>query len=439
MCMNSKCNDLTLIVAQALEKIKRQEGENFDLNKVNLAELGRMTGISRSKLRRIKSDGFKDLPHKLAGRTAKTTVLSGYTGVIDDLLRQNVTNSAVIYRRLKEDGYSGSLTTVKGYISKHEDLVPPKRRIVSPQGNRGRRYTTRPGESYQMDWGFVNVDAPDGGKYRLACFVMVCHCCGKLYVEFFPNARQENLFIGMIHAFKELGVPKSVLTDNMKSVVTGRDEAGMPVWQKDYELFMGNLCFETKLCKPRHPFTKGLVERMVQYVKGNFLAGRSFVELQDLNREAAAWCREQNAAYRKAKGCVPDVKHEACCMGTARALEDSPELNLYLRPERRISFDGFISYEGRRFGVPYWYPEKTCRVERDGGRLLVYDTSLSRVIAEHQVTRGRADSFCSDQYAVTQPEEHPTESVKASIKQEPAQEHDPGFGKYRFGEGLRYE
>ena len=65
-----------------------------------------------------------------------------------------------------------------------------------------------------MDWGFVNVTAPDGNEYKIACFAMICHHCGERYVEFFPNAKQENLFIGMLHAFAYMGIPKYVLTDN---------------------------------------------------------------------------------------------------------------------------------------------------------------------------------------------------------------------------------
>lgn len=94
----------------------------------------------------------------------------------------------------------------------------------------------------------------------------------------------------MIHAFIYMGIPKYVLTDNMKSVVIKRDTQGKPIWQKDYEVFMNNLCFETKLCKPRHPFTKGAVERLVRFVKENFLPGRIFTELTDLNYEALSWC-----------------------------------------------------------------------------------------------------------------------------------------------------
>ena len=79
--------------------------------------------------------------------------------------------------------------------------IPPKRQLVAPQCSRGRHYYTAPGESYQMDWGFVEVEDASGNTYKVACFAMICHCCGQQYVEFFPNAKQENLFIGMTHAF----------------------------------------------------------------------------------------------------------------------------------------------------------------------------------------------------------------------------------------------
>ena len=437
--MEKKNNDLTEIIAQALNEMKSDLGDKFDPENINLAELQRRTGISRARLRRIKADGFIDKPHGLIGRKAETTVLSGFTGVLDALLMDGVTNSSVCFDRLKENGYKGGLTTIKDYIADHKDLVPAKRMIVAPQGNRGRRYQTEPGESYQMDWGFVEVETESGAVYKVACFAMICHCCGKRYVEFFPNARQENLFIGMIHAFLYMGIPKYVLTDNMKSVVLYRDSNGKPVWQKDYELFMGNIGFETKLCKPRHPFTKGAVERLVQFVKGNFLPGRLFRELTDLNYEAIRWCDRQNGCYHRAVDCTPDEKHQQFCMNKASVLEKTVELSYYLCPERRISFDGFVNYEGRRFGVPYWYTEKTCRVCRDGYVLYVYDNRMSKVLTTHDVTWSRRDSYCRDQYVTEQPEEHPSERVRVRIQQMNPLQYDSGFERFNFEEVLRHE
>ena len=207
------------VVAKAIEQMMAEQGDKFSLEKVNLAELKRRTGISRARLRRMKEHGFEDTEHAAKGRKASTTLLSGYTGILDGLLKNGVTNSAVCLSRLRANGYTGSQTTIKNYILAHQHLIPPARYAVAPQGNRGRRYTTGPGDAFQMDWGFTKVQSFTGEEYSVACFAMVCHHCGERYVEFFPNAKQENLFIGMLHGFRYMGVPQYILTDNMKSVV----------------------------------------------------------------------------------------------------------------------------------------------------------------------------------------------------------------------------
>ena len=192
---NKKDNDLTEIISHALDEMKHDFGEKFNPDHINLAELQRRTGISRSKLRLISKTGFIDKPHALTGRKAETTILSGFSGIIDALLAKGITNSSVCLERLQENGYPGGLTTVKDYIKAHQDLIPAKRQIIASQESRGQRYQTLPGEAYQMDWGFVDVETESGATYKVACFAMICHCCGQRYIEFFPNAKQENLFI----------------------------------------------------------------------------------------------------------------------------------------------------------------------------------------------------------------------------------------------------
>lgn len=167
--MNSTIgNGLAPIIAQAIEEIKHEQGESFSLDKINLAELERRTGVSRAKLRRLKENGFVVKPHGSSGRSVPATVLTGYVGTLDALLKQGVRNSVVCFQRLQEVGYTGSQTTVKRYIRSHKHLLPAKRQLAAPQGNRGRRITTGPGESFQMDWGFTNVQDYAGKEYRAA-------------------------------------------------------------------------------------------------------------------------------------------------------------------------------------------------------------------------------------------------------------------------------
>ena len=323
------------------------------------------------------------------------------------------------------------MTIVKDYIPAHKYLLPAKRQQVAPQGNRGRRYSSDPGETYQMDWGFTDVLDHDGNIYRVACFAMICHHCGERYIEFFPNAKQENLFIGMIHAFQYMGIPRYVLTDNMKSVVLHRDLDGRPVWQKDYEAFMRTVGFDTKLCKPRHPFTKGAVERLIRFVKENFLSDRVFCDVTDLNWQALEWCNAQNGIYHRAVDGVPQQIHDAACSSHLRRLPDSDEVRGYLCPNRRISFDGFVNYEGRRFGVPYSYAGSTARVMRSGDTLYIYSTDMNSLLATHAVTWSHRDSFCEGQYEV-QPEEFPTAPVKTQLRQLPKPASNLSFAKFDF-------
>lgn len=75
----NKNNSDKLSLSQALDLIKDREKENFSLEKVNLAELKRLTGITRAKLRRLKENNFKETQHGLKGRKSSATVLSGIT------------------------------------------------------------------------------------------------------------------------------------------------------------------------------------------------------------------------------------------------------------------------------------------------------------------------------------------------------------------------
>ena len=68
---NDLCSD---IITQAINEMKEALGEAFSMENINLAELERRTGITRSRLRRLQKNGFKDLPHGRTGHKSSNTV-----------------------------------------------------------------------------------------------------------------------------------------------------------------------------------------------------------------------------------------------------------------------------------------------------------------------------------------------------------------------------
>ena len=396
-------------VTQAVESVKAEYG------RIVLAEIARRTGLSMAKIKRIRDNGFVLKPNGNSGRHRATKLDPYKTVIIEKFLKQGITNSVVIQENLVRLGYNGSNTTVRDFVRENRSLVPAPRVLAVQNPNRGRRYSSGPGEMFQMDWGFVNVEDGLDGIWKCACFAMVCHHCSLRYVEFFPSAKQENLFIGMIHAFMLMGVPKCVLTDNMKSVVNKRLEDGTPVWNREYGEFQEAIGFETRLCKVAHPFTKGKVERLVRYMKDNFIQGRRF-----LNREARIWCHERNVKKLRETGKVPQEIH--CREEHFGSLPPANVLIPYTSPLRKISYDGFVNYENRRYGVPLRYSGREARVCRTGETIVISDPVTYETIVTHVVDWSRKPKICAGQWdADAAIEESPTAPVRATLHIEKAQ------------------
>ena len=409
------------ILTQAVEEVIEECG------RPNLAALERKLPLTREQLKRLKKNNFVLKPNGNLGKHKDKTKLSGFEENINSFLLKGVTNSQVIFDSIVKQGYKGGLTTVKNYIGSHQDLVPAPRILAVATPNRGRRYETEPGEMFQMDWGFVRVADDFGGEWQCACFAMVCHHCGLRYIEFFPSARQENLLIGMLHGFSVMGVPKKVYTDNMKSVVVRRLADGTPVWNKDYEAFQKLIGFKTSLHKVAHPWSKGKVERLVRYVKGNFIQGRTFTNLTDLNRAALDWCHEKNSQVTRTRDLVPmeeHYKHEK--------LGKLPEMDAiipYLAPLRKITYDGYVNYENHLYGVPMRFSGKNVRVQRTREVLQILSPDTFEVLYTHQVNWSKKPKNCVGQWSL-EPEEQPTQKVTSVLMFDPPKDSAKRFERF---------
>ena len=422
-------------IALAIKEME-EEGVLFKPDgKPNVPELMKRAEISRQRARRIAANGFKLLPHGNAGMVHIIALSKEEVRELDSMLTKGVTNSNVILRVIREKfGYNGSKSSVDRMKKKHSFLIPAPREVIAEQGARIKRYETGPGEMYQMDWGFVNVRCVDGTTLRLSVFAMVCHHCGMMIIEFFPNSRQQNLFIGMVHAFIYMGMPKTVLTDNMASVSNRRDPLGNPIMNTKYNAFQKACGFTTKLCKPRHPYTKGKVERLVEFVKSNFTPAREFVNITDLNEQALRWCDDWNSRMHKSTGRVPAIVHSGEPLTRTEGNEVLQHIYMeYLAPLRTISNDGFISLDGRRYGVPFSYHKKQVRVMRDKNELVIFDDSCSYEVVRHKVDWSYNLHYCEGQFSEDEePEELPTAKVKAYMAQIEAKVEPSPLSKFDF-------
>lgn len=94
--LNINSNDLEDILAHALATIKEKMGESYSIEKVNLAELHRITGISRAKLRRLKKNGFVVKPNGNKGKGYISKMVNSRNRINEKIIFLHVSNTEEI-------------------------------------------------------------------------------------------------------------------------------------------------------------------------------------------------------------------------------------------------------------------------------------------------------------------------------------------------------
>lgn len=180
---------------------------------------------------------------------------------------------------IRPQGFTGSIYMVRRLLRK----LRPMRAAASTAT---LRFETAPGVQAQCDWASCGRHPNHAGcLISVYAFVMMLGFSRAMFVKFTTSMSLGTLIECHRQALRFFsGVPKEVLYDNMKQV---RIEAGK--LNPAFVDFAAHHGFAVKTCRVRRARTKGKVERMVDYVKDNFLLGREFADLDDLNSQATAW------------------------------------------------------------------------------------------------------------------------------------------------------
>ncbi|MDA5111117.1 IS21 family transposase [Brevibacillus thermoruber] len=350
----------------------------------SIREIARETGHSRNTIRRyLRANG---LPERKPRKT-RVSKLDPFKPFLQERIQEGIYNCEVLYQLLREKGYNGGRTILKDYV---KDFRPPK------QIPAVLRYETQPGEYAQVDWGLCVYVDKDGNVRKVPVFVMVLGYSRATYIEFTKRCDIHSFLRCLIHAFEYFGgIPKVMLTDQMKTVVLGMGDDRKPRWHSLFADFAAAIGLVPKVCRVRRPETKGKVERGVRYVKNNFIPGRQFIDLQDLNRQALQWCDQIN---QRIHGTTGERPCDRLRQETLSPIPSADRWEKYLHEPRQVSRDGFVSYDGVRYGVPWVYSGREVTIREVNGWVEIWADG-ARIAHHEKVYKSRGIVFCPNQYA----------------------------------------
>ena len=312
-------------------------------------QLGVTEGALRYRLKRLAEGPRPD------GRSGQATALDGYMEAVEAIQRAledgrltgrgRPCQARRIYEILVRDhGYTGSYQAVVRHLRRKHGR--PKLRAL-------RRVETPPGVQAQHDWFEVRVALGSRARRLQALIGTLSHSRAK-FCWVSEDQSQLAWHTGHLALFDRYGgVPLWVRIDNLKTgVASGAGPTA--VLNRSYEVFAQTCGFEIDPCRPAMGSDKGKAERGVRTFRSAFgeVLRRGAGSLDELQ-----WLLDEQAVRLMDRlTCPVTGTTVAEAFGAERrVLQSVPTMAepFDVVVTRRVSQDCLVSFEGRRYSVPF--------------------------------------------------------------------------------------
>jgi len=308
------------------------------------------------------------------------------------------------------------LTNIHGKLTRRGVVVPYRtlHRFASERCGFGARQATlrvadgEPGVECQIDFARMGlIGDPATGRNRVAhALIFTAVYSRHMFVWVTFEQTLTAVIAGCEAAWGFYGgVFKVLVPDNMSPIVANADPINptFTIGWLDYAQARG---FVTDAARVRSPKDKPRVERIVQYVRGNFFAGEVFVDLADAQRRAVTWC--SLTAGLRVHGTTAQRPAEHFAAAEAALLLPAPasgyDVPVFCTP--KVGRDLHIEVGRALYSVPGELIGQHVQVRADGHLVKVF--SRGALVKTHPRVEPGA--------RVSDPKDYPVERVEYALR-----------------------
>ena len=346
----------------------------------SIRSVSRETGLSRTTVRKYLKDASPPVYHR-QGPPVRHKLCDGYEIRLQVLYEQDLKrprrerrNAVKLYEHLVGEGYTGSYSPVQRFI---RDL----KRAGSGGGDAFVPLRFQAGDALQFDWSEEHVVL--GGiaqKVKVAHF-RLCHS-RKPFVVAYPGESQEMVLDAFVHALAFYGgVPRRVIIDNPKTMVTYVSRSKDRVFHPRFLALMNHYVMEPVACTPASGWEKGQVENQVQFLRGRLFTPKlAFDDLEGLNAWLYLRCNELGSRPH------PEQNDQAVDAVFAAEQADLRPLGRpfdgYVEKTVRVRSTCLVQYDSNRYSVPSRFAGCHVSLRAYANRIVL--VAGNGVIAEHK-------------------------------------------------------
>jgi len=379
----------TEIEIKSLEDLPKLKFLMESLNmKINKSKVGREMGVDRRTVDRyLKGMGSS----KTRNRKSKIDEL--YEVISELLSKESIQTfyyKRVLWEYLKDNhGLDCSQSSFRRYISNK-----PEFQAYFTDGQRTYanqsvvRFETPPGEQAQFDWKEnIKYITSDGEILKVNVGVFLLGNSRYKSYGLTLSKSQSVLMSFLMESFEAIGgVPKTILTDNMKTVMDEhRTEYSGGVVNERFEQFANDNGFEIKPCIAGRPRTKGKVESIMKLLD-EIHAYQGKFTFEGLHQFVQNLCERHNQSFNQGNRKIPilALKQEKSHLLPLprKEIRDSYKIKHRLV---KVNPASMITYKSNQYSVPAEYKGKTVGLQVYDDHIHVYYNM--DLIAQHRVSK----------------------------------------------------
>jgi len=239
------------------------------------------------------------------------------------------------------------------------------------------------GQQLQLDFGEYRTRS----GLKLYIFATVLSASRYKYCDFQEKPfTAKDVIEHLLNCFQYLGgQPAEIVIDQDRTMVVSENHGDI-IYTEDFSGFIEEMKLRMYVCRKNDPESKGKVENLVKFVKGNFLASRDFADLAEARNRVRKWLtRRANGKVSAATKRIPaalfaeEQKHLQP-LRSSIFRKESP-VN---REERLVDKLCRISVDACKYPVPESYRNGVVEIYRTADRLLVFEVEGDQPIAEYR-------------------------------------------------------
>jgi len=285
-------------------------------------------------------------------------------------------------------------STVRSYVKDIREVYQIEKKVIV------RQYEAVPeqpmGKQLQVDWGETKQKTTDNKEIKLYFIAFVLAHSRHKYMEWQarPFTTRDAIRCHE-NAFQFYGGRTEEIVYDQDHLITVSENAGQLLLTAEFQSYVNERKFKIHLCRRADPESKGMIENVVKYIKGNFADSRVFSEIEDWNDRALQWLDRtgnhqvhQTTKKRPAEVFLLEKQHLQP-VSSLLSYESTNNQSI----TRTVSKDNTIRYKSNRYSVPLGtYQTMTENLvwievtDDEQQTLMIRKEANGEIIAEHIIS-----------------------------------------------------